>query len=323
MKENGKIRRKKGFTVTGNKVARDKKLSFKAKGLYLLIASYITLDYEGFTLTKSFLKTQCNEGEKAFESTWKELKQKGYLRVYLKPIKGRWSSEYELLDEVDNIEKVGVIHTYYLNTKGEIVSNNLDREEHIVQKETINNRTPQNGSNGNISNGKRNNNINISNNTFNNTLNHSINHKSIDKQNREKKDKIVNDLIHKYSDLNLFYDSHLYEGERLELYNLLKISLIEMCTSESIMCINDMNICAEDILNQLELCIEREEEQTLEKFIQMTIDDFLYGSQHSEIKYIKSYMKACIWNSFFTYNTKAQNQFYHTYNKTLWRDKEI
>ena len=69
---------KKGnFSIVSNYLLRDKNISLKAKGLYCLIQSYITLD--GFILYKSFLKSKCNEGTKAFESAWSELKQSGYL----------------------------------------------------------------------------------------------------------------------------------------------------------------------------------------------------------------------------------------------------
>ena len=59
---NGTFIKQRGYTITYNSVVRDKTLSLKAKGLYTLIQSYITL--EDFTLSKSFLKTQCLEGEK-------------------------------------------------------------------------------------------------------------------------------------------------------------------------------------------------------------------------------------------------------------------
>ena len=41
--ETGRIRKKDGFTMVMNEVARDKRLSLRAKGLYLLVQSYITM----------------------------------------------------------------------------------------------------------------------------------------------------------------------------------------------------------------------------------------------------------------------------------------
>jgi len=54
MNENGSFKKKAGFTITGNVVIRDMQLSFKAKGLYALISSYITMD--NFQLSKTFLQ---------------------------------------------------------------------------------------------------------------------------------------------------------------------------------------------------------------------------------------------------------------------------
>lgn len=99
MNKSGKFRKKKiYFTQVSNVAIKDKNLSLKAKGLYALIQSYLTI--EDFTLYKTTLKKDCLEGEKAFESTWKELKDKGYLIQYrLQNGNGQFYYEYELLDE--------------------------------------------------------------------------------------------------------------------------------------------------------------------------------------------------------------------------------
>lgn len=110
-KINGAFRKKKVyFTQVSNNAIRDNELSLKAKGLYALIQSYITI--EDFTLYKNHLKKQCVEGEKAFENTWKELKDKGYLIQYrLQDVKTKhFYYEYELLDE-KNIDLAKEIHS--------------------------------------------------------------------------------------------------------------------------------------------------------------------------------------------------------------------
>ena len=107
-KKNGAFRpRKVYFTQVSNDVLRNNELSLKAKGLYSLISSYITI--EGFTLYKNTLKADCEEGESAFDSTWKELKEKGYLKQYkLKDNETKsFYYEYELL-EVPIIEEEAV-----------------------------------------------------------------------------------------------------------------------------------------------------------------------------------------------------------------------
>lgn len=106
----GQFRKKKiYFTQVSNVALRDSSLSLKAKGLYALIQSYLTI--EDFTLYKNTLKKHLKEGEKAFESAWKELKNAAYLIQYRlqDPKTKQFYYEYELLDE-PNIELANEIH---------------------------------------------------------------------------------------------------------------------------------------------------------------------------------------------------------------------
>ena len=98
MSNTGIFRKKKVyFTQVSNTALRDNSLSLKAKGLYALIQSYITI--EDFTLYKNYLLKQCKEGKDGFQSTWNELIKAGYLVQYkLKNDKGVFYYEYELLD---------------------------------------------------------------------------------------------------------------------------------------------------------------------------------------------------------------------------------
>lgn len=99
--ESGIFRKKKGFTIVGNNVARDTSLSLKAKGLYMLISSFITID--NFRLSKKYLIALSKDGKSAFESAWNDLKSAGYLKVYsYRANNGQWQYEYELLDEVES-----------------------------------------------------------------------------------------------------------------------------------------------------------------------------------------------------------------------------
>lgn len=107
--QSGAFRKKKVyFSQVSNSALRDEKLSLKAKGLYSLIQSYITM--ENFNLYKNNLKQQCLDKEKSFENTWKELKEAGYLIQYrLQGNKGFFYYEYELLDEA-NVELANDVH---------------------------------------------------------------------------------------------------------------------------------------------------------------------------------------------------------------------
>lgn len=108
--KSGQFRKKKiYFTQVSNVALRDSSLSLKAKGLYSLIQSYLTI--EDFTLYKNTLKKHLKEGEKAFESAWKELKDAAYLIQYRlqDPKTKQFYYEYELLDE-PNIELAKKTH---------------------------------------------------------------------------------------------------------------------------------------------------------------------------------------------------------------------
>ena len=100
--QEGFFRNKVPFFQISQVVAKDKELSLKAKGLYLLIQSYITIP--NFKLYKSYLMSVCVEGQCSFDSAWNELKEKGYLKIYkvAKSDAKGFYYEYELLDAADS-----------------------------------------------------------------------------------------------------------------------------------------------------------------------------------------------------------------------------
>ena len=169
--ETGKFRKKKiYFTQVSNTALRDTNLSLKAKGLYALINSYITL--EDFTLYKTTLLKNCAEGKKAFDAAWKELKDAGYLIQYrLQGEKGKFYYEYELLDEPQSIEMA-----------------EISQSIHIPKKEVV-----DNGGSGKRVTAKRGiyNNTNLNNTDLNNT---NINNISSSAEEVEEEDKNSKDL---------------------------------------------------------------------------------------------------------------------------------
>ena len=140
MQVNGSFRKKASFTIAGNTLVRDAKVSLKSKGLYLLIQSYITFDAPGFYLTKERLQGYCTEGEKAFNSAWCELKDKGYLKVHLTPRTSGYHSEYELLDAPQE-----GAHTFYHSSNGEVTNTNLTLSRSPRTKLSDEKHTPQKG----------------------------------------------------------------------------------------------------------------------------------------------------------------------------------
>ena len=157
----GFFRSKKGFTVVQNEITRDRDISLKAKGLYLVIQANITMPDKRWR--KEDFKSMTCEGKKAFDGAWNELKEAGYLKVHMYSNGVTWTVEYELLDE-----PAAGAHTFYYNSKGELTKTNLERaaaksinvgldvendEEKPEKAENF--RIPPFGSNGNGSNGNR------------------------------------------------------------------------------------------------------------------------------------------------------------------------
>ena len=152
----GFFRSKKGFTVVQNEITRDRGISLKAKGLYLVIQANITMPDKRWR-KEDFQAMTC-EGKKAFDSAWNELKESGYLRVHMYSKGVTWTVEYELLDE-----PAKGAHTFYYNAQGELTKTNIERAVNRAEKKAAeetenteerpkkeeNLRIPPFGSNGN------------------------------------------------------------------------------------------------------------------------------------------------------------------------------
>ncbi len=142
--KNNEFRKKMNFTQVTNFCARNKELSLKSKGLYLTIQSYITL--ENFELRKSHLMSMSTDKTKSFDSAWKELKEKGFLKQYRYPNinkKGTFSYVYDLLDKPDlttpeivNITKDELeLFTDIMNDESRSINEILLRRELHEQKQ--------------------------------------------------------------------------------------------------------------------------------------------------------------------------------------------
>ena len=134
-KDNGRfLTKRNNFSQVSNTALRDDNLSLKAKGLYSLIQSYITI--EGFILYKNTLRAKCKEGDSSFNSAWKELKQAGYLVQHKnRNEKGNWYYCYELLD-YPGVENRGVENS----PSGKLgVYNNTDNNNTDLNNTYINN----------------------------------------------------------------------------------------------------------------------------------------------------------------------------------------
>ena len=91
-----------GFTMAYNPVLRDRALSLTAKGLYLVISSFIGMPR--WSLTKGTLAKYC-ESRYALEKAWRELQTTGYLKHRFFQLNGTGSFVhiYDLLQVPDDI----------------------------------------------------------------------------------------------------------------------------------------------------------------------------------------------------------------------------
>ena len=152
----------KNFTQVPNEVIQNPNLSLKAKGLYSLILSYVNIN--NFDIHKPFLIDQSLEGEKAFNSAWKELKDAGLLKQYRIPHpdkKGKFTYEYELLIEADTSND-GTINC---RVTGEVITENKGIQAYTPKRTLC--------SKDNVPNGICNNNTNLKNNNSNNDISSS------------------------------------------------------------------------------------------------------------------------------------------------------
>lgn len=136
--------RGESFSMVSNAILKDTNISAKAKGMYAVIKCYITIP--NFKVYKTYLQRNCfKEGEKAFETMWKELKDNGYLKQYrIRDAKtNSYVYEYELLDTPD----LSTPSTINVSINGEIIpekENNIsaqqdaDAEQQSIEETAIN-----------------------------------------------------------------------------------------------------------------------------------------------------------------------------------------
>ena len=103
-----RIEKNKDYTTMSNCHLRDKDLSLKAKGLMSLMLSLP----ENWNYSVDGLVSICKENATCIESTLKELKSCGYLKVFKKlpneTESGRIEYEYVLYEQKQEVEKQGV-----------------------------------------------------------------------------------------------------------------------------------------------------------------------------------------------------------------------
>lgn len=103
----------RGFTLNDNTSTDDMNLSLEAMAVHHIFKRWSTFEAEGFVCSKSFIQSKSRSGDKKFERIWKELKEKGYIKMYCVG-QSNWTAE--LLEDPEP----DTPHTYYLNVAGEV-----------------------------------------------------------------------------------------------------------------------------------------------------------------------------------------------------------
>lgn len=101
----------------------DLSMSNKAKGLYAVIAMYITMP--NFTLRKKTLMDMSTDGIRAFNSEWAELKEKGYLKQMRIRVEKGFTYKYRLCIKPD-LETPATVN---VRMDGTIVDNTYENQE--------------------------------------------------------------------------------------------------------------------------------------------------------------------------------------------------
>lgn len=329
----GVFRSKAGFTAVGNVIVRDKAISLKAKGLYLVIQSHITMP--NMNCTKSYFQNMVAEGKKAFESTWQELKERGYLKVHIRP-NGKndcqFAVEYELLDE----PKDGA-HTFYYNAQGAVTRTNLSNDKTEKSEKS---RISQNGSNanGNNANGSTADRTNADGSTANGGNNNKTDDKTENNNIKSIHQSEIDRLTEKYSKEDVLLFMNLEFGIPYEFCNtfqkynltqcvhalmqwdyymansvltpteknifmLLSECLIEMLFDDGVNSYANEKVTKKDVWRAVNQCLQQEEisEGALDLFVRLTIEQFIEISREKKIKNVKKYLKSLAWNKLKTY----------------------
>ena len=187
------------FTMVDNRVIENKNLSMKAKGLYLIIMHYVTIP--NFVLNKKYLMSLSKEGERAFDSTWKELKDAGYLKQYrLKGEDGKWIYEYELLIEpVIETKEDAKVDIKKEQNKKPSTSAKVESYNRKIKNNSVNRSIPQNNKNYTNKNKKNN-----GNKVLHNKHNDSVNNNFINYEEKELESMLREKQKEKFGDVQSF-----------------------------------------------------------------------------------------------------------------------
>lgn len=289
-KNDGKFRKKVPFAAVSLIALQDDNLSLKAKGLYGLIQSYITIPK--FTLYKNKLIEGSTDGLRAFNSAWDELKEHGYLKQYrIREEKG-WRYEYDLLDEPD----LDTPATIEVGLNGEIIEKPIKKQKssESIKDETKNTNTysdkPKTSHNNHP--------------TSNNNSNHHINNnKNNSEENNEKQMLSERSFYRELILENIDYEwlSQEYNIDREELNELVELMIDTVCTKKKVLRIAGDDLPAEVVKS---------------RFLKLNSEHIIYvltslNKNTTRIRNIKQYLLTTLYNSSFTIENYYSSQVNH------------
>lgn len=295
-KNDGKFRKKVPFAAVSLIALQDDNLSLKAKGLYGLIQSYITLPG---TLYKNTLIKKSTDGLRAFNSSWDELKEHGYLKQYrIREEKG-WRYEYDLLDEPD----LDTPATIDVGLNGEIIEKPIKEQN---SSENTKDETKHSNTNSDKSEAPHNNHpasINSSNHQIRNQNNDERIHSE---ENDDKQMLSERNSYHKLILENIDYEvlSEDDSIDREQLDELVELMVDAVCTRKKVLRIAGDDLPAETVKSRFLKLESSHIEYVLSCLKKNT----------TKIRNIKQYLLTTLYNSSFTienyYSSKVNHDLY-------------
>ncbi len=291
------------FTQISNEALRDPSLSLRAKGLYGMIQSYILIP--NFTLYKWHLQNESGLGEKAFQTVWNELKNRGYLKqARVQTKKGSFIYEYELKEKAD----FGTPAFVSVNRSGEVKS-------FIPTSEQAEKPTPlflQGCANHPVAEGEGNNNIIVNNNDVmsDRVIEPSAEtEKNTPDTQKDFKEKLV-EYLNTYGELPVDIGTRTNCAEAMRVLlgdiedenaELFESSVICMCTAQKPIVLVDEQVNRLDVIKKLSSQLEIYADEkgynhfSLFQFMSAVVDDYRRIRTTQDLKSKQACMKTCIW----------------------------
>ena len=121
--------------------------------------------------------------------------------------------------------------------------------------------------------------------------------------------KLITEIVHWMTDWEVFYPNGYKSDLRQRVYNLFNYALIEMLTTKHTMTLNQSVTTYAKVVDRInELAEFGDSYVNLSEFMEPAMDNYIRGSEKSEIRNPTRYMMACIWGALQTGNIGMYEQ---------------